>query len=593
MNSRQSLIALVAALTSLGAWASITANLDRDHIAPGETVRLTLQRDGSGGQPDISPLRADFNILGTSSGSSMQFINGQASSHTSLEVMLAPKHAGTLAIPPLKWDTQSSPALTLQVDGKAADGTQGQGTAADASHIFITETVDQRQPYVQSATLLTVRLFTDQPLYQATLDLPANSDVQVRQLGKDSQHSETRNGRTYQVIERRYLLLPQRSGKVSLPGAVLDGQVQVQDERMASPFANDPFFAHAFDNLPMPGMLSSLRPVHLQGNPLPLDVQPRPAAASDKIWLPAQRVKLDETWPQGATLHVGEPITRHLHLEALGLTGDQLPDLSTLLALPDGVKAYPDQAKTSDQAEGGTVLGSRDQDIALIASRPGPLVFPAVQLAWWDTVNKVEHQISLPSHTVNILPATAATTAATAALPAASAGSDSHAVASESGSATESVGSKNWQHAPIWFWLAGAFALLWVASTLAWWRGRHRQPRPGAMMPADSPTPASPSASAAKAAFRQACASHDAPAARQHLLAWARATWPDQPPNGLNALARRIGDNPLLTEALQALDRACYQGGEWHGEALQQLELASPQPARTGRKEPVLADLYP
>ena len=42
--------------------------------------------------------------------------------------------------------------------------------------------------------------------------------LRVQPLGKDEQSTETRDGRTYQVITRRYVLLPQRSGSLRLDG---------------------------------------------------------------------------------------------------------------------------------------------------------------------------------------------------------------------------------------------------------------------------------------------------------------------------------------------------------------------------------------
>jgi len=56
---------------------AISASVDRDHIGSGETVQLLVQREGTGnGQLDISPLKADFDILSSNSGTRMQITNG-------------------------------------------------------------------------------------------------------------------------------------------------------------------------------------------------------------------------------------------------------------------------------------------------------------------------------------------------------------------------------------------------------------------------------------------------------------------------------------------------------------------------------------
>ena len=101
-----------------------------------------------------------------------------------------------------------------------------------------------------------------------------------------------------------------------------------------------------------------------------------------------------------------------------------------------------------------------------------------------------------------------------------------------------------------------------------------------------------PRVAEARKAFQQACRENNAQAARRHLLDWARATWPQDPPAGLKALAERMDDGafkPLLNQ----LDRACYTDGIWQGAPLLELKTLSSgekQVMPTGMK---LAALYP
>jgi len=73
-------LALLALLVTGLANATISASLDTDEIAPGESVQLTLVHDGrTKDDPDLSPLDKDFDVLGRQSSSSMQIVNGSAS----------------------------------------------------------------------------------------------------------------------------------------------------------------------------------------------------------------------------------------------------------------------------------------------------------------------------------------------------------------------------------------------------------------------------------------------------------------------------------------------------------------------------------
>ena len=575
---------------SLPAAATVTAQLDHDQVGPGETVQLTLQHDGqTDSQPDLGPLKQDFQIVGRSSGSNIQIINGKMKSQVQISLMLLPKRSGKLHIPALQWDGESTPFLPLDVSSSGVSGPSGNASAGNAptgnaAHVFVTATPEQKQPYVQAAIPLTVRIYTDQPLYQASLDLQPGNDVLVQQLGKDRQTNETRNGTNYQVIERKYLLFPQRSGKVQLDGAVLNAQVQ--DTRNN----NDPFgnFGSIFGRNPFAGMMNATRPIRIQSDPVMLNVRPRPAGFNGGDWLPAQNVTLEESWqPDNGPVHAGDPVTRHLHLSAQGLTAAQLPDLSRLMQLPDGLRAYPDQPRLNNDARGNGIVGTRDQDIAIIANTPGRYEIPALHLVWWDTAKNIQREISLPARTLDVLPGSGGVAISTAP-PNQNIDSSGRPTVSTSLNATENSSTND-----RWNWISLVFAILWLGTLMAWWLSsrRHAKQPPARNSEPMTPAVSAPRVAEARKAFQQACRNNDAPAARRRLLDWAHATWPQDPPTGLKALAERL-DDETFKPLLHRLDRACYTDGKWQGAALLELKTlpAREKPAApSGMK---LAGLY-
>ncbi|MGH8504395.1 MAG: BatD family protein [Stenotrophobium sp.] len=569
------------------ALASVTASLDQSQVGNGQSVVLTLQKDSSGGgDPDLTPLKKDFDVLGTSSSSNVQIDNGHISTQRVLQLTLSPKHSGTLQIPALAWDGETSQPLSLVVSngggGRSAAG--GGSSAATGAHIFITSTLDQQQPYVQAGVVLTVQLHTDQPLYHASMDFSGDSDVLVRQLGKDQRSAEVRDGHQYNVIERKYLLQPQRSGRLNLDGPTLDAQV-------ADTRSQDPFAGVFGGNSPFSGMLGTTRPIRLHGDAITLDVRPRPAAASGRDWLPATQVTLEESLkPDNASVRAGDPLTLHLHLSAQGVTGAQLPDLSAELSLPDGLKAYPDQAKLATNLQSGGVVGSRDQDIALIADQAGQYQIPALRLTWWDTAQNQQRVAELPARTLTILPATGANPVPPPpaliqpAAPVAAAASKPPAMASIA--AHEPAG-------PLWRWVSLSLGLLWLLTLLMGWllwrRARATKAASGAT---SQPVTAAPDSANARKVFQSACRGHDPQTARRELLRWARGVMTDSPPAGLNALARHL-KNPRVAELLAELDRACYAGMEWQGDALAAALTSLPVAIDAKSKTPRLAELYP
>lgn len=599
MRRHRLYVAVLLAAITVPAHADLRAWLDNTHISPGDTVQFTLAHDGrTGTQPDLAPLRQEFDIIGQSSSTNVQIVNGSVSSSTQLQLTLSPKHAGRIVVPSVTWDSQHSPTLTLDVSGGtngSANGKSGTGATPD-NRVFLETEVTPKDPYVQAAVEVTLRLYMAVPVSHASVEFGDTDAAIVRQVGADSNETRERNGATYQVITRHYLVFPQHSGQLHIAGPTLAGEIPAStaQQRLPDPFAD--FFAGS----PFSGMFGASKPIRLHADPIQLDVRPRPAGADASYWLPARNVSLQGSWhPAEGQAHVGDPITVDLDLKALGLTAAQLPDLSSQLNLPPGVKAYPDQPVLKDTPQSGELLGERQQSVALIADRPGRFTIPDLHLAWWDTHDNRAVEAVLPGRTLTVQPATAAN--ASVGDPAQTAQSPQSVQQPLPDRAEQQLPAvEASSHSVIgglpWPWISLGFALLWVVTLAAWLRAR----RGGGPSSNAAPSPARGgdpadriSVSAAKSAFQQACRANDAPGARRYLLAWVNSAARDAPRvRGLNALAATVPD-PRLAELLHALDRACYAGDTWNGAALGTAlrELPTSEPPRKHR-DLDLAQLY-
>lgn len=531
--------AVLGMLMAATAHGAVTATLDANQVGAGESVRLTLQYEGqTREQPDLTPLQQDFDILSTSRSNNMQIINGTVSSHTETQAVLSPKHAGQVSVPQITWAGERSNPLTLTVSATAA---------AQPDSVFLETIVDQRQPYVQAAVNVTVRVYSGEQLLQASLEFAGSGDVLVQQVGADRNRTLEKNGRQYEVVERHYVLFPQKSGELKIPGPQLAGQV-VMRLRSDRP-ATDPF-ADLFGTA---GGLAGTKPIRVHGDDVVLNVRAQPGGVDGRYWLPAQNVTITENWhPDTAELHVGDPITRDLHMRAEGLTAAQLPDLSALLKLPAGLKAYPDQAKLANAAQGDVVVGKRDQSVAMIADQAGTFEFAPLRLTWWDTQANQPREVTLSGRTLKILPAVGH---AAEQAPAATEG-PGVAIGNSGKAPVAPTGGRRSALSNPWLWISLALALLWLGTVLAWIISR-RPPRKAASL----------SAPKARAQFQVACRRNDAQSARGALLAWAATAWPESPPRSLAALARRVGDDKISALLLQ-LGRALYRGAPWDGAAL-------------------------
>jgi hypothetical protein len=571
-------------LIAASAQCAVRATVDTNSVGGNETLELTIERDGqTSAEPDLSPLRQDFDVLSTSRSSNVQIVNGSMTSSVRVELSLSPKHSGQVRIPAITWGTDKSEPIVVNVSGASQANPQTRNASPASGKVFLKTSIELRQSYVQAAVDLTVRLYSAVPLYHADLEIPANSDVLLQQVGADRNETVIENGQRYEVVERHYELFPQRSGSLTLSGPVLDAQIAVQD-RM-DPFGNS--FKNLFGNLPFGGAFTSAKPIRLHGDDIALNVLPRPAATGNEYWLPARDVTLQGEWrPAQGKIKAGDPVTLDLHLKAQGLTAAQLPDLNSLLQLPQGVKAYPDQAKLTNDSHDGHLVGQRDQSIALIADRAGEFTIPALSVHWWDTKTNEPREANLPARTLSFAPgATYASsnpplvTAPSAAMPPRE---ETRARIEAATQNPDSGSSKKW------FWVSVTLAALWAMSLIAWYLSR-RQPR---RLPAPTPEKRDATASDARRRFGDACRRNDARAARSSLLEWIAASNADRRPVSLRAFARDAGQ-PRLTRLLDDLDRACYAGGAWQGMALLEAlhKLPASQPSNHGCREE-LESLY-
>ena len=598
MMRRVVCVPLLLLLASSAAQAAIHASVDNPQVAPGDTIELTLTHDGqSRTEPDLSPLKQDFDIVSRSTSTSFQIVNGSASSSTQLALSLAPKRSGQLTIPAITWDSDRSTPITVTVGSSSSSGQTG--AAAPASSVFLETTVDPKSPYVQAAVHVTVRVFTAVPLSHADLEFPTTDAAAIKQAASDENGTTERNGHLYQVVVRHYVLIPQRSGHLAIPGPVLNGEILVQRRSGA----NDPFSGF-FSNSPFGGMMASRKPVRVNGDAIVLDVQPRPAGAGSSYWLPARNVKLTAQWtPTQLQVHVGDPVTVSLHLQAEDATSAELPDLSSLLQLPAGVKAYPDEPKLKDSAQGDTIVGQRDQSIALIADQPGRFTLPELRLSWWDTLSNQARESIIPARTIEVtaVPGSQAATQAAAAPGQNNTIQPSTAPATPNSTPSTHItppALDSSARGPVasttpWPWISLGLGLLWVGTVIAWFATRKR--RGGGVPPAPQTAGThtqTVDTSRARSAFQAACRENDAQAARRNLIAWANALSPDDRIGGLSALSKRVEDSNSA-ELIRKLDRACYVGGPWDGAALAAaLEELTLEERDEVKKKPALAPLY-
>ena len=514
--------------------ALVSAKLDRNNAVVGETVTLILQTDDTDQSldTDLSALNSDFEVLDRRSETQMSFVNGRRTAYVRLVITLEPKHTGNLKIPALKFPGASSPPLALKVSAAPAVA------VGDPEPVFIEVTVlpDAGPYYVLSQVGLMVRIFYQANLTEAAINPPSPLQASVRLLDEVPYQAE-RNGAKYRVLERRYAIFPERSGTLTIPPMQLSGRlIERPSDRLWQPKVRG-------------------RRVRVTSEPKQLEISPRPASFTGDSWLPARRITLSQKISDNEKLHVGEPVTRTIILDAVGLEEHMLeeppwPEMTD-------ARIYPDQPQGISRDDGEWVLGHKEFRYAIVPESAGEMVLPEIRLNWWDTVNHRQRTAILPEHKITVLPSDLAPVAVV--IPTASDGVVNRVIDAAGGTSGSDSSASLWKSA------TGVFAFLWLLTVFFYIRRGlvvTGQTDPNGSVSVDE--------KALLKQLQQACKKDDARSARRDLAQWIRNYAPLAMRGSMRDFGAGCGDQ-ALEQSIAELDSSGFVDEDivvWKGDAL-------------------------
>jgi hypothetical protein len=513
------------ALAAFGAFAQdaqLSASVDRDIIRANESFTFVLRAEGRfSGIPDVSALTRDFDILQTGSSTSIRIVNGQRTQVAEWQVELMPRSDGNFEIPPIEMSGVLSNPVLVEVLPAAT------GADADAD-IFVEVSLDRQEAYVQAQVVYMQRFFIgiNTSREELTSPLVEGGDAIVEKLGGDREFQTVRGERVYRVRERRFAIFPQSAGTITIGPTEYRATV-----------------------IPLRGF-SRRQGVTSESLSLTvLPAVPPPASHPSAIWLPAQSLRIEESWGDGElTFEQGVPRTRQLSVVADGLLETQLPEIT--LAQSDGLRQYADQPELSRQVRDDGIEATRTERFAVIAQQPGAVEFPPVELPWWNVDTRRWEVARVPAVTAEVIPGDVAP----APEPIESVAQAEPVYETESG---------------FWPWLSAALALGWALSlaVFVWMRRSGRSLRRQKAPTRDN----RPSGRALTRQLAAACQVHDPHRAQELLLLWGERQFSDDPPASLGALAQRL-KGPLAAE-IRALESALYgrEAGSWDGKQLAEM----------------------
>lgn len=531
------------------AQAQTRAWLDRDRIALGETATLNIETDQAAAPPDYAPLASDFIVSGNSSRQSFELRNGATRSRTLFAVALQPRREGALAIPPLQVGNARTAPLSMTVT--AAVATRAGGV------VFIEAEADQPAPYVQQAVGYVVRLYYATQLISGQLDQDEPTGASLQRVGSDLQYSREIGGRRYTVVERRYLLIPERSGELAMPPARFQGR------------GVGGFFDEMFGD--------GQRALSATGPQRVFDVRPVPANAPQP-WLPLQALSLRYVGAPPHAARAGDAVTVIVEATADGANATQMPELQ--LPVGDGAQVFAEPAQTDETFDGSRPQVKVTRKFSVVPARAGMLRIGGTGIDWWDVRAGRARKALLPELDLRVTAAAGDASDAGPASPQATQAQD------EEG--------ERWLRVPgvqgevrAWALATVVFALLWLV-TLMW--ALHRRAPVSADRIGDGKAMATPASTPGLRGLRHALDVGDLGDVTEALCALATP-----PAHDLDDVHARLAD-PAQQAVVAQLQRARWGGGDAPAaRAAVRLAFKSGPKWRSSAKHeaPLLKPLYP
>ena len=516
----------------------LTASVDRQSVYANETFQLELQaetrldfnlfsmfnpRDLNIPLPDTEPLRKSFRILDRNQHMAIQTENGVNEGTVTWTFLLTPREPGTLTIPSLAFRELQSEPIQIKVIPGVAPPEEDRPPEARLEVALSEEDV-----YTQQQVIMTQRVFYKPPLIRGKLSTPEILDATVRTLGEQREFRAQRDGREWQVVERRFALVPQSPGTLMIPEQTFRARKRNRH--------------------------GDLEFIHVASPAQQLQVNPPPDAFSGELWLPARELEIKDEWSSPrAALRAGDSVTRAIRIRAVGVAPQALPRID--IDYPESLREYPQPWESESRLTDESIEAHLHKRSALVPIEPGTVRLPPVSIKWWDVAQDRERITTIDASEIQIAPARGADADEEKSSPTASGEKPEIRLPHSPGASLP----------PLWFWLAIVLATGWLLTGIAWWRNRH--------LTRASSDGLSPEEKANRERFQALCERAERGEADTLTLLprWASSHFSKPGLKTVGDVTAYLND-PTFTREIQALERHLFAGPEhrepWNGAEL-------------------------
>ena len=426
------LLFFIACAVPMALWAqddpTLRASAPKE-VMVGERFQVVFEANAEG-KGFQAPSFNGLTVLGgpfTSTSSSFSMVNGSMSHSVKVTYTFALQayqegtvHVGSATLN-VKGDKISSLPFDIKVvpddgshasnsgsgygGGQGSQGGQQQNTSdpqVSGKDLFLKLIPSKKSAYVGEQVVLTYKLYTKVPVSSVSLSkMPSYAGFWTKDISDNSgtlkQSSEYVNGIEYTTAEiQKVIVVPQRSGKLTIDPMTMECVAQVRTERSNSrsmdpfeAFFNDPFFNRNIVNVKK----------ELSSQSFTLDVKSlpengKPASFAGAVGNYTFKSDIDKT-----ELSTNEAVT--VTLTVSGTSNIELLQMPTPVFPPD-FEVYDPKVNTSTNVGAQGLNGTKKAEYLAIPRRAGSFTIPAVEFTYFNPSTETYQTVSSEPYEIKV-----------------------------------------------------------------------------------------------------------------------------------------------------------------------------------------------
>ncbi|WP_425608538.1 BatD family protein [Vibrio aestuarianus] len=435
-----SLFIALNAFISTAYATTLFASVSKNKVVKNEVFQLRVVADekASSDAIDFSVLENNFFLGRPSFGTSMNIINGDSSTRSEWNVLLAANKLGIITIPSFTLNGAKTQPISIQV---AADTQEPE----QSDLVEMQSHLERKELYPNESTYLNARLIIKadpRRLQNPQIAAPSAQGVELKPAGEANQYQSVLDGIEVTVVDQKFQVTAKESGSFTVSGPAFKGGLVYGSNQTGN---------------------TRLIQLDVPAKTFPLTVLPKPETYQG-TWLPTSQLTLEQTWRDASSkvttdspfhTKVGESLTRELVLTVKGISQEQLPNLA--INYPDTIRVYAEKPQFTTLDNGDVKMTIKQ---VLIPNTIGNIQLPEVNVTWWDTQSKSQKYSKANALTLNVEKGEwLDQSSATPITP-------------------QNVQTVTVKDAGYWPYFTAFFALLWVATMIVAWAFRNQSSAP-------------------------------------------------------------------------------------------------------------------